>query len=326
MNIQPWLSVLIPTYNGADYLPFALNSIVAQNASEVENIVVDDGSTDATLSVLDSFRDKLPIKILQRERQGNWAANTNYALSHARGEYVCFLHQDDLWFDDRLKIIRKLIFQFPEVVLFLHPSYYLDVAGKNLGLWQCPLPSCPKTICSDLMIEKLLIQNFISIPAPVFRRDVAEKVGGLDETSWYTADWDFWLKVAHWGDTVYYPKPLTGFRIHPFSQTVIRSSSLQDFRHQLENVAGRHLETWRVSQSRKKSTAKIAYFSIRVNTGLAGSLHGNHKFLFSLIGSFLLLGPAGWLRYLRDSRIWERVSARLKARIGMPTMKNGSNV
>ena len=49
-----------------------------------------------------AYKDRLPIKVLQRERQGNWVANTNYALSLAIGEYVCFLHQDDHWVKDRL--------------------------------------------------------------------------------------------------------------------------------------------------------------------------------------------------------------------------------
>lgn len=315
MSFKPWLSVLIPTYNGEEYLPFALNSIAAQQDNGVECIAIDDGSTDKTLSILDAYRDKLTIKVLQRERKGNWSVNTNFALSYARGKYVCFLHQDDVWLKDRLKVMKELTSQFPQAVLLLHPSIYLDHTGNYLGPWKCPLPSIPNIIEPEFMVEKLLIQNFIAIPAPIFKREIAEMVGGLDQASWYTADWDFWLKIACCGPSVYYPIPLTGFRIHPSSQTIVRSSYLNDFRSQLEGAAERHLKTWRVSQSRKKSTSKIAYFSILVNTGLAGSFHGNHQYLFMLLGNFIMLGPIGWHRYLRDSRIWERVSARLKARV-----------
>jgi glycosyltransferase involved in cell wall biosynthesis len=317
MRTQPWLSVLIPTYNGEDYLPFALNSIAMQGDDNIECIAVDDGSTDATLSILNNYQKKLSIKILQGERLGNWVANTNYALSCAIGEYVCFLHQDDLWFKDRLEIMKGLIFQFPKVVFFLHSARYLDVEGNDLGLWQCPLPSFPEIIKSDLMIEKLLTQNFIAIPAPIFKRGVAQKVGGLDKTSWYTADWDFWLKIADCGDILYYPKPLSGFRIHPRSQTMVRSSYLPDFQNQLENVAKRHLAYWKVPESKKKSVSKIANFSIQVNTSLAGILHGKNTSLLNLLVNFLLLGPLGGYRYLRDSRIWERIFSRTKARLGL---------
>ncbi len=312
---QPWLSVLIPTYNGEAYLSSALDSIILQEDNDVECIVVDDESTDNTLSILNAYKDKLSIKIFQRQRQGNWVANTNYALSFARGEYVCFLHQDDLWFKNRLSIMKQLIDQFPEIGFFLHSSNFVDVKGDYLGSWKCPLPTLPEIIKPKLMTEKLLMQNFISIPAPIIKRDVALKVGGLDETLWYTADWDLWLKISACSDTLYYPESLSGFRIHDSSQTIKRSTYLQDFREQLENVAKKHLSVWDAPESTKRETEKIARFSIEVNSALAGAMHGTKPKVFELFSSFLLLGPSGWHRYLRDSRIWERVSARLKARL-----------
>ena len=134
---QPWLSVLIPTYNGETYLSYALDSIILQQDSNIECIVVDDGSTDATLSILNAYRNRLPIRIVQRERQGNWVVSTNYALSIARGQYICFLHQDDLWFKNRLSKMKKMIDQFPEVGFFLHSSNFVDSSGNYLGLWKC---------------------------------------------------------------------------------------------------------------------------------------------------------------------------------------------
>lgn len=312
---QPWLSVLIPTYNGEAYLSFALDSILIQEDPNIECIVVDDGSTDATLSILNTYQDKLSVTILQRERQGNWVANTNYALSFARGEYVCFLHQDDLWFKNRLSIMKRLINQFPEVGLFLHSSNFVDVKGKYLGSWKCPLPTSPKIIKPKLMTEKLLTQNFISIPAPIFKRGVALNVGGLDETLWYTADWDLWLKISNCSDALYYPKPLAGFRVHLNSQTIARSSYLKDFRRQLESVVKKYFILWEAPDSLKKEIYKIAIFSIDVNTALAGTIHQKSSDLFGLLIAFLLLGPVGWYRYLENSRILERVAARLKARI-----------
>ena len=102
----PWLTVIIPTYNGAArYLPAALESIVAQDDPNIEVIAVDYGSTDATLTILDSFASRLPLTIIQR-RVGNWVANTNLGLEHAHGEVACFLHQDDLWRPGRLAAVR----------------------------------------------------------------------------------------------------------------------------------------------------------------------------------------------------------------------------
>ena len=63
----------------------------------------------------------------------------------------------------------------------------------------------------------------------MFLRESAVAAGGLDETLWYTADWDLWLKLAAAGPTVYLPRPLAAFRVHPESQTATRSRSADDF-------------------------------------------------------------------------------------------------
>ena len=149
---KPWLSILTPTYNGERYLASALKSIIAQEDPNIECIIVDDGSTDATLSILNDYKNKLPLKLIQRERVGNWVTNTNYALSVASGEYVCFLHQDDLWLRGRLETMKNLIEQFPKTNIFLHPSYFIDDKGKRLGIWRCPLPNYPLKIDPRLLI------------------------------------------------------------------------------------------------------------------------------------------------------------------------------
>jgi glycosyltransferase involved in cell wall biosynthesis len=259
---KPWLSVLIPTYNGGKYLAKALNSIAIQDDFDIECLAIDDGSTDKTITILNSFQDRIPLKIIQREPQRNWVANTNYLLNLAQADYVCFLHQDDMWLASRLAVIREIITQFPQASLILNPSFFVNLREQKLGLWRCPLPSLPILINPDVMIGKLLVQNFISIPAPVFKREIALQVGGLDETLWYTADWYFWLKLAQDGQIIYYPKPLSVFRIHSHSQTVTRSSYIQDFRQQLESVIDEHLEAWNTSSQTKSKIRKIANFSI----------------------------------------------------------------
>jgi len=312
---QPWLSVLMPTYNGEAYLSSTLESIVVQGAEGIECIVVDSGSTDGTLSILESYKNELPIKILHPKELNNWVSKTNYALKYAEGEYVCFLHQDDLWFKDRLTIMRKLTEQFPQVGFILHSSRYIDNDDNYLGLWKCPLPEYPEIINSRLLVEKLLVQNFISIPAPVFKREIILGVGGMNEALWYTADWDLWLKIASNSDAVYYPTPLSGFRIHPHSMTMMRSANLQDFREQLETVVKKYLEPLGANKRTKNRISKIANFSKEVNIALAGTMHGNRSLLLGLFISFVSLGPSGWYRYVNDSRILERISARVKARL-----------
>jgi len=309
---DPWLSVLIPTYNGKDYLKFTMESILSQGDDEIECIAIDDGSTDVTIEILNSYLDKLPIKIIQGERKGNWVASTNYALSIATAKYVCFLHQDDIWLGERLCTMKRLIAKYPEVSFFLHPSLFIDQVGNVLGEWNVPLPAYPRLIPPSMMTERLLIQNFISVPAPIFKREVAINLQGLDESLWYTADWDFWLKISAIGSTLYYPKPLSAFRVHSNSQTVIRSSTLIEFQEQMEIVVERYWSQWQANSSIRNKIKRIAIFSIQVNTILAGIFHGYKLNFLKLLGAFLGLGFRGCYQYLQCSRIWERVFARLK--------------
>ncbi len=314
---QPWLSVIIPTYNGQKYLAATLDSVVKQQDDRIECLVIDDGSTDTTIAIAESYQDRLPLKIIQR-KQGNWVANTNYGLSIAQGTYVCFLHQDDCWQPGRLAAMKRAIAQYPQASLYLHPSLFIDPNGDFLGRWHCPFGKAKisTVITPKKMVEKLLVQNFIAIAAPIFKRQLALEVGGMDETLWYTADWDFWLKLAATGDTAYYPETLAAFRVHGDSQTIRRSSSVKDFHQQMNLVVAKHLALWnQKADSLSPKVESVANFSTEVNTTLAAMVHGEPTNLFQLGFNFLALGMSGWSRYWQDSRILERVSARLKAKL-----------
>lgn len=307
----PWLSVLIPVYNGEKFIQATLDSVLAQGDPNIECIIVDDGSADSTVSIVESYKDKIPIRFFQKEHTGNWAANTNHALSSASGDYACILHQDDLWLEGRLKVIKGLIEKRPETTLFLNPSWFIDAKGKRLGLWRCPLPAYPAVISAELMTERLLIQNFISIVAPVFKRETAVKIGGLDEKLWFTSDWDFWLKLAALGKIMYYPKPLSAFRIHPRSQTIVSSKNIEDHSMQLKLVLERHLQRGVVPEHVKKKIIRVAEFSVEIDTAFAALIHGKQTNICRLFFSFIALGLSGWYRYFRDSRVIERASVRM---------------
>lgn len=310
---SPWLSVVMPTYNGAAYISAALQSIRDQQGLDIEVIAIDDGSTDDTVAILESFSDTLPLQIIEGRHVGNWVSNTNYGLSLARGEYACFLHQDDLWLADRLSVLRALAAKEPEATMLLHPSWYLDARGRRVGLWRCPLPHKEEGLQPAFVLERLLVQNFISMPAPLFRRDTALQVGGLNEELWYTADWDFWLKLAYAGTKIYYyPKPLSAFRVHALSQTVRRSTKSDEFRGQLEVVLEKHLSAQEFLQPDGTAVGAAARFSVEVNMLLAAAAHGQEVGWARLAQRFLQLGPSGWRRYMRDSRIAERVLARVR--------------
>ena len=310
---RPWLSVILPTYNGEKHLASCLDSVADQGKlDDVECLAVDDGSTDGTADILKAYARRLPLKVLPLARTGNWTANTNKALVAASGAFACFLHQDDIWLNGRLDSLRFACTRFPEVDFFVSSARFIDREGKYRGLWRCPLPDGPEPISPALFLERLIVQNFIAIPAPIFSRRRALELGGLDEDLGYTADWDFWMKLAGAVPAKYIAGPLVGFRIHTASQTLKFGSDRELFRQQLATVLHRHLPKVETLIPGTKVGA-VARLSVLANETLAALACGRRAGLGRLIWAFLALGPAGQLCYVRYSRIFERTLARLGA-------------
>jgi GT2 family glycosyltransferase len=310
----PWLTVAMTTYNARDYLATALDSVLAQGDDGVEVIAVDDASTDETRDILESYRSRLDLQVVAREKNTkNWMAGLNEGLRRARGEYVCFLQHDDYWLDGRLKKARAALAREPDAVMLLHAARFVDRYGARLGQWNCPLPS-GRSLEPEEVVERLLVQNFVAVQAPIFRRETALAVGGLDEALWYSSDWDFWLKLAAAGRTVYLAEALTAYRIHNHSMTWWRTDEqIAEQRRQLELVLDGHSAALEERRPIRPATRRAARYSIEVNTMLAAHAHRPGAPLIGLGAGFLRLRPSGWHRFLRDSRIIERVGARLRA-------------
>jgi glycosyltransferase involved in cell wall biosynthesis len=300
---DPWLSIVMPVWNGERYLREALESIRQEGTGGYEVIAVDDGSSDRSPEILREWERHLPLRHLARERGGNWVAATNAGLREARGEYVCFLHQDDLWLPGRLAAIRQEARHEP--ALILHPAVFIAADGSRLGTWRCPLPA--GEVEPPLFAERLIVQNFIAIPAPAFRREAALALGGLDEALWYLADWDLWLRLGSQGAIRYLTSALAAFRVHPSSQTMVRKD-LADRRWQHEVVLERH------AAGARRQVRRAARFSVELNLALLAAASGTTISWRPLLAALTRLGPAGWVRYLRDSRIVERIRARLHLR------------
>jgi GT2 family glycosyltransferase len=315
---NPWLSVIVPTYNGASYLDEALESVVIQNDDQVEVIVVDDGSTDQTLQIVESYLNRLQLRIVSGPHRGNWVAATNKGMALARGAYSCWLHQDDAWDAARLQVLRVLTARHPDAELFIHPVWFMDDRSRKVGRWSCPFSARQETLIPTQFVERLLVQDFLASTAPVFKTNALARSGPLDEQLWFTADWDFWLKLGASGMIVYHPAPLSSFRVHRDSQTMRR---IEQFGSQYSTVLDRHLVRWEGILPDLARISRAARFSADVNVAFARWASGQPAGLLRLAWRFVELGPRGWQRYLRDSRITERVVGRLRAGVLAPTGK-----
>jgi glycosyltransferase involved in cell wall biosynthesis len=303
--------VIIPSYCGERWIDESLRSIAAEAAEGVEVLLIDSSPTPATRDIAQSYSDRLRLRVFEHRDLQSWLTKTNFGVGIAETSHICWLGVDDVWLPGRAAAVRAWIGAAPEAPLHLAPSAIIAKDGRKLGVWRCPLPANGE-IPSALVIERLLVQNFVAAPAPVFRRDAWLRCGGLDENLWYTADWDMWLKLAACGPVHYHDMVTVGFRVHGGSLTVTGGRDAADFERQMQIVLNRHLAMF---GDRSKGIDRAARASIAVNTALAAASIGNVGGLLPAAYQVLRLGPAGICRYLRDSRIVERVAPRVRAKL-----------
>jgi hypothetical protein len=305
----PWLSVLMPVYNGARTLDATLASVVDQ-AEGIEFILVDQNSTDDSVSIATSFAGRIDLRIVPAPKNTNWVQNTNLALSLARAPRATLLHQDDTWRPGRAGLLRRMFGDYSDAALWLHAADYIDEAGRVIGRQAPPLGQKPRVVDASELLSVLMVQNTIAIPAAAFPVDAARAIGGLDERLWYTADWEFWLALAERGKTAWEPCRAAGFRLHSASLTLSGSADLASFAAQLEAPVARHVEA--LDRDAREAVLAMARASNAVNIWLAAGFHGAQRPLWPVVSALLALGPLSWLPFLHRSRILQRVQPRLK--------------
>lgn len=319
MPRKTWLSVVMPVFNGGRHLASALDSILSQTADDVEIVVSDDGSTDGSRSIIESFAGRGHIVAIDGPRQGNWVVNSNVAVGISGGQLVTFLHQDDVWLPGRLAALRASVHSHPARSLWVSPTRFIDDNGKLVGTWRLPFPSSVTSVDPSHFIEQLLVQNFLAMPAPVFTRAAFEKVGGLDNDLWFTADWDLWLKLSAEAGVGLSVSSTTAFRLHQQSQTVRRAGAHDTMRHQITHVLERHLPRL-AERATRDEVERAARFSCELNGCLAGAIAGEPVRWGELLARLGALGLRGGMRFSRNARLLERSLSRLRvglARTGL---------
>jgi len=212
---EPKFSIIIPTYNQADYLGIALDSVLNQSLPFWEAIIVNDGSTDNTKDVIDKYLllDKR-FSAFHKEN-GGVATALNVGIENARGEWICWLSSDDLFERDKLEVHLNAIQQNPNCKFF-HSHWYLLLHANQQkiapGLWL----QIPPT---EFQVTRFFWANYIHGNAIAVHRTVFDEVGLFDESLRQGQDFDMWLRISTKFISHFIDKRTCVTRIHPGQTT-----------------------------------------------------------------------------------------------------------
>ncbi len=316
---MPTISVIIPTYNNQNTILETIESIQKQTFTDFEIIVINDGSNDQTLEVVNAIRDTR-IKIYSYENGGVSLAR-NRGISHAKGEYIAFMDADDLWITDKLQLQLTALQNNLEAALAYSWTYIMSENGEKVH--KC----APVSIQGNVYTELIAANFIIGIASNVLiRRTAIDSTGDFDTSLSHYEDWDLCLRLARNWSFVVVPKYQVFYRqsngsassnIKEFEKSVLTviERSLQYLPQKLQylkskSMAGCHLYWTQLYLARVAGFegVKQARYQLFKAIGLYPRILFDRKaqiFLFKLLLMHLLTPQLGgnFLKYLSEKRV-----------------------
>lgn len=209
------ISVIIPTYNRARYLPEAVGSVLAQTRPPCEIIIVDDGSTDNTGELAKGF--PKVVRYIRQQNSGPAAAR-NRGLREANGDWIAFLDSDDLWVSEKLEVQSRFLHENPTVdFVFAHMVNFSEAGeDRDPEILDRGVYEYCRTNAANLrdFLACLLKVNPVPTSTVLFRRAKAEEIGPLREDIGYADDYQWWLRWAQSAQCGFIDQVLEKRRIH----------------------------------------------------------------------------------------------------------------
>ena len=201
------ISVIMATYNRATLIVEAIESVYAQNYHNLELIVVDDGSVDNTVDVIQPWIARDDFIFLQQINQGQPAAQ-NLALTRATGDFICFLDSDNIWLPGKLNRQLAFMAEHPEVDILYGDLITIDGEGRETGRHNMPR-------YSGRIYRELLKDNCVSGNTAMMRRHCLERCGPFDASVRVAADFEMWLRYSPHCTFHYLPEFFAKYRVFP---------------------------------------------------------------------------------------------------------------
>ena len=216
MNQFPLVSIVTPSFNQGRYLEETIRSVLRQDYPSVEYIIIDGGSSDGSVDIIKKYEDRLAYWVSEKDRGQTHALIKGF--SRAKGVYMGWLCSDDTLEPSMIKISVHYLKKNPSLGMTFGDRIRIDAKGNIYSLDRFPA------------FKPRYLRWGISIPQEtvLFRRDVYEKVGGLDESLQMVMDFDLWCKINKNYPIVHIPAFLGRFRAHGVNKSSVFSEQVKD--------------------------------------------------------------------------------------------------
>lgn len=222
----PIVSIITPSFNQAAYIDATIQSVLRQDYTPIEYLVMDGGSTDGTIDRLRSYGPQL--RWISRPDEGQTDA-INKGFAATTGSILTWLNSDDTLEPGAVRAAVEYLEAHPDVAVVYGDANFIDPTGRFIG-------RCAHV--EPFNRHRLLhYSDFIVQPAAFFRRSVFEEVGGLDKSLHWSMDYDLWLKIARRHKMAYIPRVIANYRWFGANKTAVGGMQRIE---EVERVARRH--------------------------------------------------------------------------------------
>ena len=207
------ISVITPSYNQVQFIERTILSVLSQDHSDLEYIVMDGGSTDGTVEILEKYSDRI---IWRSEKDDGQSDAINKGLRMATGDIVAFLNSDDTYEPDALSTVARFFHKYPDTQWVYGKCHIIDAQDREI---RKPITWYKNLLLGSYSYPKLLSENFISQPATFWRRDLHAEIGYFNETEHFCMDYEFWLRIGSKYQAGVIDSYLANFRYYPTSKS-----------------------------------------------------------------------------------------------------------
>jgi glycosyltransferase involved in cell wall biosynthesis len=212
----PLVSIVTPSYNQAVYLEETIQSVLSQDYPRIEHIIVDGGSTDGSLEIIQRYerdarhQNRLGWWISERDQGQTDAINKGFA--HAKGDILAWLNSDDTYLPYAVGEAVEYLQNHPEVGMIYGDANLIDKVGDVIGIFPARQTD-----------YRRLRRGYVHIPqqASFFRAGLWRQVGPLDPTFYFAMDYDLWVRLARLSTLQYTPRLWANFRLHHTGKSVV---------------------------------------------------------------------------------------------------------